>query len=63
MRKVKLEESKEKKKELSKQERLAEEQLKNLEGIMPEIPRFEGFFNSLSKGKHPFEEEDFARGP
>ena len=27
--------------------------------MIPELPRFENFFQSLSKGKHPFEEEEF----
>lgn len=24
---------------------------------MPNLPNFEGFFNSMSKNKHPFEED------
>lgn len=26
---------------------------------MGDIPNFEGFFNSLSQGKHPFEEDKY----
>jgi hypothetical protein len=38
----------------------AEKQLSDkqfLDGLMPEEPRFEGFYNSLSKDKHVFEDE------
>jgi hypothetical protein len=44
---------------LSKEERLAQEQFEKLEGMLPEIPRFEGFFKSQSKGQHPFEDEKY----
>ena len=28
--------------------------------MLPDLPRFEGFFKSQSQGKHPFEEPEFA---
>lgn len=37
-------------------------QVEELEKLAPEMPRFEGFFNSLSQGKHPFEEKKFTEG-
>lgn len=46
-------------KDLTKDERLAQEQIKKLEEMLPEMPRFEGFFRSQSEGKHPFDEEQF----
>lgn len=33
-----------------------------MDKLAPEMPRFEGFFNSLSQGKHPFEEKKFTEG-
>ena len=61
MRRAKLEEAQEKisDKNLSKHERLAQEKIKELENLYPEMPRFEGFFKSQSEGKHPFEEKEF----
>jgi len=44
---------------LSKHESLAQEKIKELENLYPEMPRFEGFFKSQSEGKHPFEEKEF----
>ena len=54
---------------LSNADKLEQEKIQELESILPDMPRFEGFFNSQSKGKHPFEEDQFqfteerARGP
>ncbi len=31
-----------------------------MEKMLPETPRFEGFFRSMASGKHPFEEEEFS---
>ena len=44
-------------------ERLAQEKIKELEGILPDMPRFEGFSKSMSQGKHPFEEKEFKDVP
>lgn len=33
--------------------------MENLEKMLPETPRFEGYFKSQSQGKHPFEEDEF----
>jgi hypothetical protein len=27
--------------------------------MFPDIPRFEGYFNSMSKGQHPFEDDKY----
>lgn len=44
---------------LSNADKLEQEKIQELESILPDMPRFEGFFNSQSKGKHPFEEDQF----
>lgn len=61
MRRAKLEDAQEKikDKDLSKHERLAQEKIKEIENLYPDMPRFEGFFKSQSEGKHPFEESEF----
>lgn len=48
MRRAKLEDAQEKvkDKDLSKHERLAQEKIKEIESLYPEMPRFEGFFKS-----------------
>jgi hypothetical protein len=63
MRQAKLEEAKETLSGKTREEQLGFDKIKELENIMPDMPRFEGFFNSLNKGKHPFEEEEFNRAP
>ena len=35
----------------------SKEALGSLEGLMSEVPRFEGFFNSMAQGKHPLDQE------
>lgn len=40
-------------------QKLAQEQLKELEGMLPELPRFEGFFKSMNRDEHPFEGEEY----
>jgi hypothetical protein len=62
MRKAKLEATQEKPsdKELNGEQRLMNETLKEMEdGIFKDLPRFEGFFRSQAKGKHPFEEKEY----
>lgn len=49
--------------QMSKNERLAREKIEELEKIMPEMPRFEGFFKSMEQGKHPFEEDKYSKAP
>ncbi len=48
MRRAKLEEAQEKvsDKDLSQHEKLAQEKIKELDDLFPEMPRFEGFFKS-----------------
>lgn len=62
MRKAKLEKTEEKitDKNLSRHQTLLNEKLKDLEDLIPDLPRFEGFFKSQSQGKHPFEEPEFS---
>ncbi len=48
---------------LSANERLAKEKLTEMEGMFPEMPRFEGFFNSQAEGKHPFESDEYQKQP
>lgn len=62
MRRAKLEEAHEKisDKNFSKHDALAQEKIKDLENLFPEMPRFEGFLKSQSQGKHPFEEPEFT---
>lgn len=62
MRKAKLEAAQEKPtdKDLNRDQRLMNDTLKEMEdGIFQDMPRFEGFFRSQAKGKHPFEEEEY----
>lgn len=47
----------------SANERLAKEKLSELEGMFPEMPRFDGFFASQAQGQHPFETEEFQKPP
>jgi uncharacterized protein (UPF0332 family) len=39
---------------LNVQEKLAKKVLSELEDLMPNVPNFEGFYQSQSKGLHPF---------
>ena len=61
MRKAKLEQAQEKisDQKFTEHERLAQEQIRELENMIPDMPRFEGFFKSQSKGAHPFEGDEY----